>query len=50
VILSDSVVRQAEYDPAEYDLGHTISVEGMIRMSADRPVIMVTNPGQLSAN
>jgi hypothetical protein len=49
VILSDSVVRQAEHDPAEYDFGHTVSVEGRIRMSADRPVILVTDPGQISA-
>ena len=40
-VLSDSVVRTATYDPADYDFGHAVSVKGIIRIVQRQPAILV---------
>jgi hypothetical protein len=47
--LSNSVVHQLAYDPADYDFGHTVSVEGVVRIVHGRPEVLVTAPAQISA-
>jgi hypothetical protein len=47
-VLAPSVVRQAEFDPANYDFGHTIAVRGTVRLEGDLPTILVTTLDQIT--
>jgi hypothetical protein len=47
-VLAPSVVRQATFDPANYDFGHTIAVRGTVRLEGDRPTILVTTLDQIT--
>jgi hypothetical protein len=47
-VLTASLVRQSEFDPADYDFGHTIFVRGTVRLVGHRPTILVTTQDQIT--
>jgi hypothetical protein len=48
-VVAGSVVRTAEYDPANYDFGHTIAVSGTVQLLQSRPVIVVNAARQITS-